>query len=77
LHECGANPAQLAFGGAGQVLAEEVGDDETEYGIAKEFEPFVVVPAGAAMPQRPLEQGGVVELVAESGFEFVQGQFFS
>jgi hypothetical protein len=37
------------------VLAKEVGDDETQYRIAKKLEPFVVVPSGAAMPQRPLE----------------------
>jgi hypothetical protein len=42
-----------------------VGHRAAEHAVAEEFQPFVVVRALAAVRQRPLEQAGVRERVAE------------
>jgi len=65
-HEVRADAREVAFVGAGEAVEQQARDGEAQHRIAEELEPFVVIGAEAAVPQRPLEQAFLCEAVAES-----------
>jgi hypothetical protein len=64
-HQAGAQLGQLAFLQLREARVELVGDRAAEHAVAEEFEPLVVLRAVAAVGQRPLEETGIGELVAQ------------
>ena len=81
--QVGANLGELALVKFGEALEESFAGDETEDGVAKEFELFVVADAGArfgglqgflfarlrAMGESLIEESGAAEMVTEGGFQ--------
>ena len=60
-----AQPAQIALGAIGKREVQVPGDHQVEYGIAEEFETFVIGAGRAAMSQGRYEQLRITRLVAQ------------
>ncbi len=75
--DAGADLGQVAFGKAGELIEEVLGEDELEDGVAEEFEPLVIemvalgLVAKAGVGERFREEEGVAEFVFETLFERV------
>jgi len=68
-HEVRAHPGQVALVGVAEAIEEEARDDEAEDGVAEEFEALVVVGAEASVGERPFQERGVAETVADALLE--------
>ena len=60
-----ARAAQIAFVSSSREVVESPRDREVQERIAEVFEALVVVPRGAAVRERALEQRGIFERVAK------------
>ena len=65
-HQVRAHAAELALVGLRVAAVEQPRHAGREHGIAQEFEALVVVAAEALVGQRPAQQGGVGEAVAQA-----------
>lgn len=61
LDQGGPEAGQFAFGRPRETLVQGIGDNKTQQGVAEVFQPFVVVPASAAVRQGLLQQAAVIE----------------
>jgi hypothetical protein len=65
-HDRGSDLGQLTFGQLGELVVDEVGDDEAENGVAQEFETLVGLVAGVlGTPRAVRERAGEVGFVGE------------
>ena len=49
LDQGGPEPGQFALARLGETLVQGIGDNKTQQGVAEVFQPFVIVPASAAV----------------------------
>lgn len=68
-HEVCAHPREVAFIGTREALVEQAGHRQVEHRVTQELEAFVVVRAKAAVGDRALQQGQVVERMAQPGLQ--------
>src|SRR6185436_11912276 len=62
-------PREIAFAGVGEFTVQAFGQQQVQYRVAEEFQPFVVGTFGTAVRERNHEQAQVARLVAEPGGE--------
>lgn len=61
LDQGGPEAGQFALARLGETLVQGIGDDKTQQGVAEVLQPFVIVPASAAVRQGLLQQAAVIE----------------
>lgn len=61
LDQGGPEPGQFALARLRETLVQGIGDNKTQQGVAEVFQPFVIVPASAAVRQGLLQQATVIK----------------
>ena len=61
LDQGGPEAGQFALARLRETLVQAIGDNKTQQGVAEVFQPFVIVPASAAVRQGLLQQAAVIE----------------
>jgi len=69
LDQVGAQPGQVAFVDLGEALEQQRRHDEVQHRVTQKLQPLVVAGAMAAVRERLLEQRGIAEMMAETGFQ--------
>src|SRR5215510_2142341 len=76
-HQAIEKTRELALGRRGVGLAQQFGDGETQHAVAEEFEALVVAAFGrslthAGVSERLLQEGTILEDVAEAGLQLLE-----
>ena len=61
LDQGGPEAGQFALARLGETLIKAIGDNKTQQGVAEVLQPFVIVPASAAVRQGLLQQAAVIK----------------
>ena len=61
LDQGGPEPGQFALARLRETLVQAIGDDKAQQGVAEVLQPFVIVPASAAVRQGLLQQAAVIK----------------
>lgn len=75
LDEVGTHARQITFGQLTQALEQKTGDGQTQHRVSQKLQTLVVVCREAAVRQRTLQQGRILECVLQRLLQFLQGDW--